>query len=88
MFLTSIWNAPVKDTISEKQTENNTTKKSAGIGAWLYVILVAIVAMIIGLIVSIKSLFTAKSKANAQKEKFYKEPREGIHGAENCFYQK
>ncbi len=67
------WNAPVKDTISEKQTENNTTKKSAGIGAWLYVILVAIVAMIIGLIVSIKSLFTAKSKANAQKEKFYKE---------------
>ena len=29
--------------------------------------------MIIGLIVSIKSLFTAKSKANAQKEKFYKE---------------
>lgn len=67
------WNAPTKDTISEKQTENNTTKKSTGIGAWLYVILVTFVAMIIGLIVSIKSLFTAKSKANAQKEKFYKE---------------
>lgn len=69
------WNnpAPVKATKSEEQTKNNADKKSGGIGAWLYLILVAIVAMIIGLIVAIKSLFTAKSKAVAQKEKFYKE---------------
>lgn len=81
------WNAPVVTPEPEKKTDNataigtsdanktnnGTSKKADGIGGWLYGILAAFVAMIVGLCATIKNLFTSKSKAAAQKEKDAKE---------------
>lgn len=81
------WNAPVVTPEPEKKTDNatvagtsnanktntNTSKKDSGIGGWLYGVLAAFVAMIVGLGATIKSLFTSKSKATAQKEEATKE---------------
>lgn len=81
------WNAPVVTPEPEKKTDNaavagtnnanktntNTSKKDNGIGGWLYGIFAAFVALIAGLGAAIKSLFTSKSKAAAQKEEDAKE---------------
>lgn len=76
------WNAPAVTPEPEKKTDNaaaigtsnavktnnGTSKKDNGIGGWLYGLLAAFVAMIAGLCATIKSLFTSKNKAAAQKE--------------------
>lgn len=76
------WNAPAVSSEPEKKTENVTVagnanatktnndsnKKSGGIGGWLYAIFAAFAAMIAGLFASIKGLFSSKSKAAVQKE--------------------
>ncbi len=69
-------NAPVAGTSNAGKTNTSTTKKDSGIGGWLYGILAAFVAMIVGLGATIKSLFTSKSKATAQKEASTKELQE------------
>lgn len=81
------WNAPAVASEPDKKEENavvagasnvtktnsDSSKKSNG---GLYGILAAFIAMIVGLIASIKSLFTSKSKAMAQKEESDKKLRE------------
>lgn len=66
-------NATVAGTSDANKTNTGTSKKDGGIGGWLYGILAAFVAMIVGLCATIKNLFTSKSKAAAQKEKDAKE---------------
>ncbi len=75
-------NAVVANTSNTTKTNNDSSKKSGGIGGWLYGLLAAVVAMIAGLGAAIKSLFTSKSKAAAQKEKSDKEIRE-----QKAFYE-
>ena len=70
-----------KGTANKKETntvtvQNSTAKadsKKNGIGGAMYAIWAALIAMLIGLGVVIKGLFSTKSKANAEKEKSEKE---------------
>lgn len=91
------WNAPVAVAPQpEKKTEdvtvagnanatktnNDSNKKSGGIGGWLYAIFAAFFAMIVGLGVTIKGLFTSKSKAAAQKKETEKKLQEQVSSYE------
>lgn len=81
------WNVPVSSTKNDGKVTNNvaeankvvqndvvkTDSKKNGIGGAIYAIWAALIAMIIGLGVAIKGLFSTKSKANAEKEKSEKE---------------